>query len=164
MNKTMWVNSMILGLTGANAAVFRKLVADLNSKELVALRRNEDLVARVKEISSMSQEQLVQEISEGYGLEVTSCMNGDVWIGTDALDDFRPDWAVKNRQLPFAGWYLTYEPQDNEFEPWARAFLMQEVRIEVWARYLEKKIQKSEESHQQDVGPITEDMYFGMYV
>lgn len=162
MNRMIWINHMTMGSTPMNGKVFRELLDGISTKELRILHKNQDLIDRVKEISNMTREQLVAAVKDGYGLEVTDCMNGDLWVGTDDLEKVTPAWT--KGKLPYGGWYLTFQQQDNDFDPWARYFLMQEVRTYIWSRYMEKKL--GEKVSQKQYGPQIEDLagHYGLYL
>ena len=69
-----------------------------------------------------------------------NCNNGDVWIDiSEDVEKLTPEWITKG-QLPYSGWYLTFNGDDNEFMPWARNMLLQEVRINGWIRYMEHNL------------------------
>lgn len=141
MYKKVWINYMLgHNKPGLDSEVFNDLLDTLSVKELKILKRQEDLIERVVEICKMTKIVLLKTIREDYGFDVQNCNNGDIWI--DASEDvanLTPEW-IKKGQLPYSGWYLTFNGDDNEFMPWARNMLLQEVRINGWTRYMEHKL------------------------
>jgi hypothetical protein len=114
-------------------ATFQGLLEALSLKELRILCKHEDLVDRVSEITKMSDQELLEVVKEDYQLEPANCATGDVWLGVENLEDRIPEDFVTRH----SGWYLSLK--DGEFNVWAKHFLMQEVRINIWIRYLEHK-------------------------
>ncbi len=116
------------------------LLDGLSSKELRILKKHEDLVLKVGRISIMHTAELVKEVKDDFGFEITRChVRSDLWvnIGEDLLA-FRPTWC---EQTHF-GWWLSVD--DGEFDVWARNILMQEIRVNISMRYLrDKKSTKS---------------------
>lgn len=141
-NRGVWLTSMSYPLTGNAQNNFIEMLVPLSAKELVALRKNPELIQRVKAIAIMPKESLLVEIKENFGFEIDMCLNGDIWIDTRHLEDLYPSWVTRSKRLPFGGWYLSYDSEDNSFERWARGFLTQDVRTELWERYLEDKLEK----------------------
>lgn len=143
MHKKVWIKYMLAhSLTGLDSKVFNSLLDPLSIKELKILKKNEDLIERVTDICKMSKMKLLVEIRDKYGFEVSNCQNGDVWIdGAASNEGLTPDW-IKKGQLPFSGWYMRFNGDDSEFVPWARNMLFQEVRINMWLRYMEHKLDK----------------------
>ncbi len=141
MYKKVWINYMLgHNKPGLDSDVFNDLLDQLGVKELKILKRHDDLIERVVEICKMTKMALLQTIRNNYGFEVQSCNNGDVWIDVDdSVEALSPEWITKG-QLPYSGWYLTFNGDDNEFVPWARNMLLQEVRTNGWMRYMEHKL------------------------
>lgn len=148
MKKT-WINYMIAhNRVGLNSEIFNSLLDPLPIRQLRILKKNDDLVERTTEICKMTKMGLLIELRDKYGFEITNCQNGDVWIDGDASNDgLTPDW-IEQGQLPFAGWYMKFNGEDNEFEPWARNMLFQEVRTNMWIRYMEHKIAEASKKTQ----------------
>lgn len=140
MYKKVWINYMLGNKAGLDSEVFNELLDSLSVKELKILKRHEDLIDRVVEICKMSKMELLQTIRNSYGFDVQNCNNGDVWIdATEEVEALTPEW-IKKGQLPYSGWYLTFNGDDNAFVPWARNMLLQEVRANGWMRYMEHKL------------------------
>lgn len=141
MYKKVWINYMLgHNKPGLDSAVFNTLLDQLAVKELKVLKRHDDLVERVIEICKLTKMGMLKTIRDDYKFEVTNCENGDVWIdASDSCEGLTPDW-IKPQQLPHCGWYLSFNGDDNEFMPWARNMLLQEVRVNAWMRYMEHKL------------------------
>ena len=148
MHRNVWINYMLAhNRTGLDSKIFSSLLDSLGIKDLKILKKNDDLVERVVEICKMSKMKLLMEIRDKYNFDVQNCSNGDIWIdGDDAVEGLTPDW-IKKGQLPYSGWYLKFNGEDNEFEPWARNMLFQEVRINMWLRYMEHKLDSVSEKN-----------------
>ncbi len=121
-----------LGIQKAGGNVFQILLDGLSTRELQVLRDHDDIVDQALEISKMSGGQLLEIIKEDYNLNPEKCHTGDVWIGTDQLEDRIPEWFKSQH----CGWYMSF--CEGQFDTWARNFLMQEVRINIWMRHLEE--------------------------
>lgn len=127
--------------TGVDSKVFNELLDVLSAKELKILKKNEDLITRVTEICKLSKMSMFKHIKTDYGFKIDNCQNGDVWIdASEVTDPFVPEW-IKPKQLVHSGWYLSFSGVENEFMPWARNLLLQEVRVNMWLRYLEHKLE-----------------------
>lgn len=122
-----------LGIQATAGSGFQILLDGLSLRELAVLRKHEDLVDRVKEITKMNEAALISTLQEDYDLEVQNLHSGDVWVGTNLIEDNIPDWFESTH----CGWYL--DLREGEFHKWARELLMQEVRVNIWMRYLEHK-------------------------
>lgn len=126
---------------GLDSKIFNELLDSLGVKELKVLKRHVDLTERVVEICKLTKMGLLKTIRDDYKFKVENCQNGDVWIeASDSVDGLTPDW-IDDGQLPYTGWYLTFNGDDNEFMPWARNMLLQEVRVNAWMRYMEHKLE-----------------------
>ena len=141
MYKKVWINYMLgHNKPGLDSEVFNALLDSLGVKELKILKRHDDLVERVVEICKLSKMGLLKTIRNDYGFDVQNCNNGDVWISVpEETEKLTPEWIEKG-QLPYCGWYLTFNGDDNDFVPWARNMLLQEVRTNGWVRYMEHKL------------------------
>jgi hypothetical protein len=141
MYKKVWINYMLArNKTGLDSKIFNELLDPLTAKELKILKKNGDLVTRVTEICKLTKMGMFKHIKNDYGFEITNCQNGDVWIdASDTTDTLVPEW-IKEGQLTHSGWYLTFAGDENEFMPWARNLLLQEVRVNMWLRYMEHKL------------------------
>ena len=112
---------------------YEKLLSTLSTKELGILQKHDDLIEKVKGITKMTQIQLLQELEDEYDLEVDQYNIENMWLSTEKLEDAIPDWFSTSH----CGWFK--DVRDGEFTDWAREFLMQEVRINIWIRYQEYK-------------------------
>ena len=126
---------------------YQKLLDGLSSKELEILQKNPDLITRVLEVTKMTEVQVLAELREEYDLEVDSFQTGEYWIGTEKVEDAIPDWFKSSH----CGWFLNDTDAGGLVE-WAKSFLMQAVRANLWMRYLEHKESLGNSPH------------FGMYV
>lgn len=114
-------------------SAYQKLLDGLSDKELRILWRYPDLIEKVREIVKMPLVQIVAELQEEFSLEIEQYPTDNVWISTEKLEDAIPDWFTSSH----CGWFTG--TGDPEFLNWARDFLMQEVRINLWIKYLEYK-------------------------
>ena len=143
-------NAMPAGMTGEG---LKPLLDILSNKELKVLRLYEDLREQVAKISRMNAGELIKVVEDRFGLEVSHThVDSDLWIGfEDDLEALQPKWI----KYSHFGWYLTVE--DGEFATWARDMLMQEVRVNIWMRYLRHKRKSKKERDDEDFLP-------GMYL
>lgn len=150
---------MITGNTNMDIVIFQEMVESLSIKELRILNKNPALINRIKWISLQKNKEELVKIILDYGLETINCQNGDVWIGNKTeLDKFSPSWA--DDSLPYNGYYFNF---DKEFAPWARNFLLQDVRCNIWNKYLEKKLNDRSSKSQKNLTNNAEE-YFGLYL
>ena len=127
-NKRAMVFNMSHGDVG-----YQLLLDGLSTKEILILKKHPDLISWVQEITRMTTVQIIAELQDGFNLEVDEYPTGDLWVNTEKLESFIPDWFTTSH----CGWYK--DARNGEFEEWAKNFLMQEVRINIWLRYLEHK-------------------------
>ncbi len=120
---------------------FQDLLDGLSTKEIITLRKHKDLIDRVYEIVRMEEPAILRELQEEHLLDLDLYQNGDVWIGTEQLEGSIPAWF----ETSHCGWFMNRE--GGEFVGWAKQFLMQEVRINIWIRYLEDLKNPKPESH-----------------
>lgn len=141
MYKKIWIKYMLSqDKTGVDSKVFNELLDSLSAKELKILKKNEDLVTRVTDICKLSKMSMFKHIKTDYGFKIDNCSNGDIWVDAgDVTDPLVPEW-IKAGQLAHSGWYLSFAGVENEFMPWARSLLFQEVRVNMWLRYMEHKL------------------------
>jgi hypothetical protein len=130
--KNTYVNSLFIQ-HGCDKET-RDLLCKLPLKELDILVKHTDILGRVKNIAKMSYFHLEHLVTSQYGLKVDAWGSGDYYLGVTGIDDRAPSWWHSDH----VGWifHLGDTPQ---FTAWARDFLMQEVRINIWMRYLEYK-------------------------
>ena len=142
MHKKVWINNILLyNKAGLDSEVFNGLLNSLSVRELKVLKKNGDLIERVVEICKLTKMGLLKTIRGDYGFDIQNCENGDVWISAaEDVENLTPEWITKG-QLPFHGWYLSFNGEDNTFVPWAQNMLLQEVRINGWQRYMEHKLE-----------------------
>ncbi len=112
---------------------YRELLDGFSGQELRVLRENPDLVSRVKEIAKMSVTQVLTELREEYSLEVDQYEEGSRWINTEKLDGAIPEWFYSD------SWGEHVSAREGEFMGWSRNFLVQDVRINIWVRYLQQE-------------------------
>lgn len=113
------------------------LLDTLTNKELRILRKHADLRARVLHISKMDTLQIFEELKDVFDLDIEFFNNHDVWISTERVEDAIPEWFDSHHY----GWFRSQT--SGEFSEWAKNFLLQEVKINIWVRYMEHK--KNEE-------------------
>jgi hypothetical protein len=163
LTKKVWINFMLArNRTGLDSEVLNSLLDRLSLQELKILKKNDDLMDRVTEICKMTSSQLMGCLRDEYGFEINDCQNGDLWIDAgDANEPFVSDW-VKEIKLPHDGWYVTTDPKTegiDQFVPWARNLLMQEVRVNAALRYFKHKL--STASVKKGKNPFEEDAPWG---
>lgn len=131
-NRSAFVNNLFIQY-GCDRET-RELLEKLNNDELKILVKYPDLLERVKTIAKMSDFCLDHLIRTNYGFRIDSWAAGDYLLSVSELGQRAPDWC----QSEHVGW--TFHTGDvPQFCKWARDFLMQEVRINVWMRYIEYK-------------------------
>jgi len=134
MNDYQFHNKKAIALNMSEGnAVFQGLLNGLAAEEIIILRKHPDLRDSVREITKMTTVQLQAELQGEYNLEIDQYSSQDVWISTEKLDDAIPDWF----ETCHCGWWVP--SQGEGFMQWARDFLMQEVRINIWIRDMEDK-------------------------
>lgn len=121
----------------AGPSIMEYLLKDLPFLELNILRENEDLIDRTRKISKMNENELLDRIREDHHLIAENYNTGDIFIAVDKVLENMPEWVDLSSHL---GWFLRLN--DGEFAVWARKFLMQEVRINLWIRLMEQKKKK----------------------
>lgn len=141
-SKQMLIQSLSLGQRGGHN--FQNLLDGLSTKELRILRKHEDLCDRISEITKLTDKALLETLKGDHKLVVENYHDGGIWVGTDPLLGNFPAWHKSTH----CGWYLT--AKGGEYEDWARNFLMQEVRINIWIRYMEHK---KGSNRQEDLAP-----------
>ncbi len=128
-------HAMVHNMVGGDSE-YQALLNGLSTREIRILRGHPDLVDTVQGIIKMTSVQLLAELKE-YKLEVDQYPTQDMWISLENLEECIPDWFSTNHY----GWFVG---SGDNFQEWARNFLMQEVRINIWVRYLmDRKEDKS---------------------
>ena len=124
------------------------LLSSFGSKELKLLQKSPDLIDKLHEISQMDENTAYIMLEEDFSLNMdeygTAC-----WVGTQNISDNEPSW-VKTTHV---GWAVSGM---EEFMELARDLLAQQVRVNLWMRWVERK--KKSKSH------IIYDEDFGMYL
>jgi len=105
--------------------------------ELVVLQKNEDLLERCVEIADMDVRELAPLLRDEYSIELAEFGNGEMWADTGGLDDAVPEWMEGRTR--HCGWYI----ETAKLLEFGQEFLMQEVRVNIYSRYLEHKSEKS---------------------
>lgn len=126
----------IFNLSEGDAQV-QKLLKILPSNELRIIRKHKDLIDRVKAIVNTPVKELVDEIESQFGLVVNRFGAGEIWIDNEGLADAVPSWVDSYH----FGWYT----DTDKLSSFCREFLLQEVRTNIYIRYLEFKSLKLEE-------------------
>jgi hypothetical protein len=109
------------------------LLEKLSMKELKILHKHPDLGKRVMAISKMSPNDIIEELKTTYNLDISLFHNDDVWVSTENIEEAIPEWFDSLH----VGWFRSR--RTGEFLEWAQDFLLQEVRINIWLRYMEHK-------------------------
>jgi len=129
----------------------KALLKTFSLKELKVIKKYPELVSRIAEIAKYTKIQLKTHLAEKYNINSVQS-TGDVWIEAEGLEDLEPEWLVGGKDcrykgiLPMSGWYLSYSEPENAFEPWARNLLLQEVRENLWFRWMEHKTKSTSSS------------------
>ncbi len=113
-----------------------ELLLELPVNELVVLQKNEDLLKRIQDIATMDTARLMRALREDFSLNLTVFSNGEMWIDIDKLEPAEPKWLCTRH----SGWYVAVD----EFLKFGRNFLLGEVRMNIYLRYLEHKSEKEE--------------------
>lgn len=126
----------------------RSMLQAFTDKEINMLARYPDLTDEVYRIAIASMADLEDILREDYGLEPVLWEGGDVLVGVSSeLDKKVPSWMKSSH----SGWVLSAE--NGEFRAWAQHFFLQEVKVNLWSRYL---------THKRTVNkkvPVVEDIY-----
>lgn len=133
----------------------RSMLQAFTDKEIDILAKHSDLTDEIYKIAIASAADLEDILRENYDLEPVLWDGGDVLIGLSSeLEKKVPPWMKSNH----AGWVVGAE--NGEFRAWAQHFFLQEVKINLWARYLTHKRTATKKA------PVVEDIYrdFGGYV
>jgi hypothetical protein len=156
MSKKVWINYMLgHNKPGLDTEIFNGLLDPLTTRELKIMKKNEDLLNRVIEICKLTKMAMLKHIRDDYGFKIDDCQNGDLWIdASDACEGLMPAWADQI-VLPHTGWYLSFQEDDDDFMPWARNLLLQEVRINMWMRYYEHKLDLAAASSKKNPFEVT---------
>jgi hypothetical protein len=122
-----------------------RLFCSLTLREIGVLRRNKELVEEVQDIAKMTTAELIIELANNYDLEIERLVPGQVigesyWIGIEQLEDAIPEWFSTTHD----GWHKF--DKDEDFSNWAKDFLLQEVRINMWIRLLEQRKKIAEQT------------------
>jgi hypothetical protein len=132
-----------------DSAGFREMVNTLSTKELTILRKNEDLIERMRTICKYSLNQMMTHLSEHYGIKISYTTDDlDAWIYVDDdIQDLDPEWVIRKPRrtkgktsFPYAGWYLSEE----EMLDWGRDLVLQEVRVNLFLRYFIRKEERTQ--------------------
>ena len=132
----MWGNNrnvLVNSISGGDTRL-KKLLDAMSTKELVILWRHDDLIVRVRKIFNMTLVEASAELKDEYGLEIDAFECGDTYVSTEKLEGAVPDWY---RPFHVSGWILNLE--NGKFLDWAKNLLLQDVRINLWVRYMEHK-------------------------
>lgn len=111
----------------------QELLSLLSNKELRIVAKHQDLQDRVVAISKMTPEELGDTLEKDFQLEVDQWPREEIWIHPRKLQTQIPDWFTSQH----VGW--EFSSQNDDLPKWARTFLMQEVKINIWIRYIEYK-------------------------
>jgi hypothetical protein len=131
-NKRAIVNNMSDG-----DSEYQRLLDTLPTKELRILQKNPDLIAEVRRLTKLTLTQAESVLEKEYDLTIDQWQTQDLVIGTDLLDVAIPKWFTTSH----CGWFKS--AHGGVFLGWAREFLLQEVRINLWIRYLEHKAKRT---------------------
>ncbi len=138
----------VLKQQGPKPGIMQHLLKDLSSLELDILRGYDDLMERTLEISRMSEKDLLDKIREShYLLTEHTYGTGDVYVDADTVVESMPKWIDMSGHF---GWFLRLV--NGEFSAWARRFLMQEVRINLWIRHMEQAKKRKHSEKQTHFG------------
>lgn len=167
MGRRTWINYMLESSrqNSTRTGIFNELLEPLPLKELKILRKNPDLLERVWAICTYTKHGLREHIRDCHAFGIVEGAAGDVWVESKIPDALIPGWISTDLEdgkvkLPFAGWYLTFSRKDNAFEPWARSLLLQEVRTNLWMRYMEHKLETASGRK----NPFDDDIGYGLYL
>lgn len=120
-----------------------KLLKTMSAKELRLLYRHRDLLPRIEELAGLSTADLVSEVETNYGLEIDYLPTGDITINPEEV--IEEVFFCQLDDYPTAGWGWDIDGGWAELGNWARRFLLQEIKIELWFRYMVHKSKKRKE-------------------
>jgi hypothetical protein len=166
MNKNVWIGSILVGCSSGMEArkTIRDLIKTLSAKELQRLNKHRDLVKRVWEICGYTKVEMRKLLSsKDYNFDFSD-YEDDVYIQAEGTTSLEAEWSTRRKKekgrvrLPWPGWYLSY---NDDFMPWARNLLLQEVRENLWVRVIEEAVLKKTE---EDARIAEEGYGYGCYI
>ncbi len=113
--------------------LYMGILEGCSGKELRILKKHPDLIAQIKKIAQLDGEEITDRLETEHNLEITGFGQGRICINVERVEEKCPQW-LRSDDL---GWFK--DTANNEFLNWARHFLTQGIRVELWARYVEHK-------------------------
>jgi len=117
-------------------AILRILLEEMTPKELETLKDNSSLSQEIATIADLDEAGLVRRLTQDLDLEITRCYDSSIWVGTENIQDYIPEWLNKSSKSahPSHGVYLPAA----KFRSWARRLLAQEIRICLWEEIIKE--------------------------
>ena len=119
----------------------KSLLAELSDKELDMLSDNPDLVEKIHSICVIDYNNAIIILEEDYDLTIEPYRDGGCWIGVENLEPDTPSWFNSMH----VGWSVNGTLELLDF---FRRFILQEIRINLWIRYMQNLNKKKEEKKQ----------------
>ena len=153
----LWGHKALAFNMSAGSSDVETLLQGFSKKELVVLAKHPDFMTRIREIAQMHIGDVMTELRTSFGLDIEMFSEGGVCISSEGLADAIPEWFSTYH----CGWYK--DTAGGEFLTWARQFIAQEVRINVWIEYLKHKEEIAKAARNSlDEAELGE--YYGTYV
>ncbi len=110
---------------------YRKVIENFSEIELSLIIKNKDLGDRLKEISKMKLKQVLDSIRADFKLKIHPYGDAENWISLHELGFFKdlPKWWRTTHN----GWNIRTE----DMVKFGQGLLIQEVRINLYLRYIE---------------------------
>jgi hypothetical protein len=121
----------------------QELLDTFTTKEIRILRRYPDLIDRIYQISQMTNTSLLEVLDSEHDLRpaVSPAGTADCWLSLGKLNSRIPLWyPVSHVGLWFDG------KEGSDFREFGQFLLLQEVRVNLWMRYIEYKKEKAKSS------------------
>ncbi len=127
-----------IAITNEAGDPFQKLLKPLGVRELNVLKKDPELIQRIKDVVKLDADDIREYMLASWGLRVESCQDDDWWADIEDIRDKLPEWT----RAVVEGSYI---PGEN-FLDWGRSLLMEEVRVNINIRRIEElKVKLKEE-------------------
>ena len=113
---------------------FLQLLDELPTNELKILEHHPDLIDAIRDLSHGTLSELRSLLENQHKLEIEGTSIDGYYIDTAKLDDYWPEEASPE-EVGYNSWWIEWK--DLLF--WMKNFLLEEVRINIFFRYIEYK-------------------------
>jgi hypothetical protein len=115
----------------------KMLLESLSTKEIYIARQNPDLLTEIDKIAKSPILELVDRIRGEFEVDIMD-IDGAVWVDVKPIKHRVPEKYANSH----FGWWFDKE-ENAEFEEWLRCFFLQEIRVNIWARYIAHKKERA---------------------